>query len=132
MTVQQLKQYIFLKNEIKDLDDEIKSLKNAQTTSVVSGSYDVPPYTKHSIKVQGNDEHTKSLIADKRQKRDKLIETQFAVENFVESISDIRIRRIVRMKYLQGLSWNQVAMKLGGYNTSDSVRKACKRFFEKM
>ena len=132
MTIQQLKQYIFLKNEIRDLEDEISDLENAQTTSVVSGSYDVPPYTKHSIKVQGNYEHTKSLVADKKQERDRLIEMQFVIEDFVESIPDIRIRRIVRLKYLQGLSWNQVAQKLGGYNTSDSVRMACKRFFEKM
>lgn len=44
---------------------------------------------------------------------------------------DEHVRRILRMRYIQGLSWNEVAAKIGGGNTEDSVRKAAGRYLAK-
>ena len=60
----------------------------------------------------------------------ELLETLNQVEEFIASISDSHIRRIVNLRVVDGLSWNEVSMKIGG-NTEDSVRKAFERFMEK-
>ena len=59
----------------------------------------------------------------------ELLETLNDVEKFIASISDSHIRRIVNLRVVDGLSWNEVARKIGG-NTEDSVKKAFYRFME--
>ena len=59
----------------------------------------------------------------------ELLETLNDVEIFIASIKDSHIRRIVNLRVIDGLSWNEVAMKIGG-NTEDSVKKAFYRFME--
>lgn len=59
----------------------------------------------------------------------ELLETLNRVEEFIASISDSHIRRIVNLRVIDGLSWNEVASKIGG-NTEDSVKKAFYRFME--
>ena len=41
------------------------------------------------------------------------------------------MQRIIRYRYLEGLTWEQVAMRMGRRATADSVRKELERFFEK-
>ena len=60
----------------------------------------------------------------------ELLETLNEVEEFIASIKDSHIRRIVNLRIVDGLSWCEVARKIGG-NTEDSVRKAFERFMEK-
>ena len=59
----------------------------------------------------------------------ELLETLNEVEEFIASISDSHIRRIVNLRVIDGLSLNEVARKIGG-NTEDSVKKAFYRFME--
>lgn len=58
----------------------------------------------------------------------ELLEILNEVESFISSIKDSHIRRIVSLRVVDGLSWNKVALKMGGGNTEDSVRKAFDRF----
>ena len=58
----------------------------------------------------------------------ELLETLNEVESFISNINDSHIRRIVSLRVVDGLSWNKVALKMGGGNTEDSVRKAFDRF----
>ena len=59
----------------------------------------------------------------------ELLETLNDVEEFIASIPDSHIRRIINLRVVDGLSWNEVARKIGG-NTEDSVKKAFYRFME--
>lgn len=58
----------------------------------------------------------------------ELLETLNQVEEFIATINDSHIRRIVSFRVVDGLSWNKVALKMGGGNTEDSVRKAFDRY----
>ena len=60
----------------------------------------------------------------------ELLETLNQVEEFIASIKDSHIRRIVNLRVVYGLSWNKVADRIGGGNTEDSVKKAFYRFME--
>lgn len=61
----------------------------------------------------------------------ELLETLNEVEEFIASISDSHIRRIVNLRVVDNLSWNKVADRIGGGNTEGSVKMAFQRFMEK-
>ncbi len=64
-----------------------------------------------------------------KQQRDYL-RRQIEIEQFVGSINDLYIRRIISYRFIDGLTWRRTALKMGGGNTSDGVRMACNRFLE--
>lgn len=51
----------------------------------------------------------------------------YEVQEFICSIKDSLTRRIVNYRVLEGMQWNEIAEKIGGENTEDSVRMAFNR-----
>lgn len=60
----------------------------------------------------------------------ELLETLNDVEEFIASINDSHIRRIINLRVVDGLSWNKVAERIGGGNTEDGVKKTFYRFMD--
>lgn len=60
----------------------------------------------------------------------ELMEMLNQVEEFIASVNDSRMRRIITLRFIDNLSWNKVADRIGGNNTEDSVKKAFYRFME--
>lgn len=60
----------------------------------------------------------------------ELIEIINQIEEFIASVDDSRMRRIINLRFIENLSWNKVADKIGGGNTEDSIKKAFYRFME--
>lgn len=61
----------------------------------------------------------------------ELIEKTKEVEEFIHSIEDSQIRRIIRYRVIDGMTWRSVAIHMGGYNTEINIRKAYQRFLDK-
>ena len=61
----------------------------------------------------------------------ELLETLNEVEEFIASVKDSHMRRIISLRVVDGLSWNKVADCIGGGNTEDSIRMSFNRFMEK-
>ena len=61
----------------------------------------------------------------------EILETLNKVEEFIAGIDDSRIRRIINLRFIENLSWNQTARRIGGNATADSIRMEFKRFMEK-
>lgn len=59
-----------------------------------------------------------------------LLQKTNEVEEFIASIDDSRMRRIINLRFIENLSWNKVADNIGGGNTEDSVRMMFNRFME--
>lgn len=53
------------------------------------------------------------------------------LNRYIASIDDSLIRQIISLRYINGLSWVQVAMSIGGGNTEDGIKKACYRYLDK-
>lgn len=62
---------------------------------------------------------------------EKLLELTNQAEEYINSIEDSRMRRIVQYRILDGLSWYEVADRMGGKATSDSCRMYFERFLQK-
>ena len=77
-------------------------------------------------------------IAEQREKIRELISMKLAeisvaereILEYIFSINDSQIRRIMRLRHIELKSWLQVAIAIGGNNTADSVRKMHDRFLQ--
>lgn len=60
----------------------------------------------------------------------EISETINKVEVFIAGIKDSHMRRIVTLRVVDGLSWENVARKMGGANNENNIKKAYQRFME--
>lgn len=77
-------------------------------------------------------------IAEQREKIRELISMKLAeisvaereILEYIFSINDSQIRRIMRLRHIELKSWVQVANAIGGNNTADSVRMMHDRYLK--
>lgn len=110
-----LEQYPDICAEIKDLDRMV--------ADTVSGSLPEPPYVQHTVSVRG---------IPYTERRARLEKQKAEIEAFVESLPESRLRRIVTYRAMEGLTWNQVAAKMGYRISVSAIKLKYYRFFEKM
>ncbi len=76
-----------------------------------------------------------SEIADLRtlidEKLRSCMDELYRLTRFIEDIPDSQIRQIFTLRYVEGLSWGQVANQIGGGNTEDGVRMTHNRYLIK-
>ena len=139
-----LEQYVDIQAEEKDLVRRIQSVTD-QLANMEQSGYRVAdsltygrrgkkplgtkkiqgfPYPEYDKKRELLERYKYQLeVADK-----KLLKLLDEVEVYIQEIEDGRIRRIFRYRYLDGLSWIQVAHRMGGKHTAESCRLAHERF----
>ena len=66
-----------------------------------------------------------AIIAAKQQ---QCIHERNRLERYIADIEDSLTRQIFTYRFINGLSWWQVAENIGGGNTDKSVSKACYRY----
>lgn len=151
-----LTQYGDLQEEAKETQEKIRKLKNtierieAQLSKIESGEVVRDKVYGGAGGIQGfviegvpvveyekkkSDLLLKKLMLNQRKSTLELLEFDILrkaneVEEFIKSVDDSRMRRIINLRFIEGLSWNQVANRIGGNNTEDSVKKAFYRFME--
>ena len=76
----------------------------------------------------------KKLLEDRKKKLDEfelqLLELTNEVDDYINSLADSRMRRMIRYKFFDELSWVQVAHRMGGRYTADGCRMAVERFLQ--
>jgi hypothetical protein len=66
-----------------------------------------------------------------RERRSRIWEERRRLERWIADIPDSLTRRVFTLRFVEGKSWLQVAMAVGGDNTADTVRKMAKRYAER-
>lgn len=133
-----LQEYVDACELVKETEKEIQKLNRKKKTIIqtnVKGSMHEFPYVEQHFKVQGT---TFTVKDDSRLRyEEKLLERQKAraeqikqqVEEWMLKISS-RMQRIVKYRYLEGMTWEQVAAKMGRKATADSVRMELNKFLK--
>lgn len=139
-----LEQYESIKLEIEDLEKmiensykKIRKYEKMIVSDTVTGTRE--DLTIGPIKVNGiaqqqidrENELNEKRIQKLEKFRKKLIKTADETEEYIQSIEDSEIRRISRWRYMEGLEWNQVAVKMGNGYSGTSCRKKMERFLQK-
>ena len=133
-----LQEYIDACELIKETEQEIKKLNQKKKTIVqtnVKGSNPNFPYQEQHFRIQGTTftvkddsriRYEESVLKDRKANAERI---KLQVEEWMLSIP-VRMQRIVKYRYLEGLPWTQVAKKMGRKATADSVRMELKNFLK--
>lgn len=132
-----LMEYIDACELIKETEADIKRLekrKKVISSDKVKGSMKEFPYVEKSFQIEGTEytyQDDRTLRQEEmllKERKAKAYELKLQVDKFMNLVP-VRIQRIIKYKYFEELSWEQVANKLGRKATAESVRKELERFF---
>lgn len=73
------------------------------------------------------------LEKEKQLLQDRMVKARYKkikVEKWMAN-APARIQRLVRLKYFERLSWEQVAERIGGSTSADSARMELKKYLKK-
>jgi len=134
MDKEQLSQLYYLNREIEMLKKQLGATKPQLATDSVKGSDISFPYTQHSIMITGIDwqdyeQKIKRLQNQISRRVSKLMDTLNEINEFIDSIEDAEIRQIVSLRYVNNLTWQQVAFHIGCHDEG-VPRKKCERFLK--
>lgn len=130
MTPKELSNLFYLNIEIEREEERLKSLEEAATniSTQISG---LPHVSGISDKTALASEiaDTKAIIEHKN--KEAIIEYN-RIMRYIAKIDDSYMRQIITLRYIDGRSWANIAMIIGGNNTPDSIRMAHNRFLLRM
>lgn len=132
-----LMDYIDACELVKETEEDIRNLRKTEVVhDKVYGSNPDFPYNKQSFSLEGSVEtrfDSKNLEKEKQLLKERMIRARYKkvmVEEWMKE-APARIQRIVRLKYFERLSWEQVAVKLGGDTTADGARMELQKYMKK-
>lgn len=113
-----LSQYMDAIAEYKELKKELENLERGSIVSdTVKGSSPHFPYMARTVFIEGIPSKSQMRAFKRTQMRlettaAKVFRLKEDVEEFIESIEDIRTRRIFRKRYIDGKTWECISMEL--------------------
>lgn len=133
-----LLEYTDLCMQAVETEEQLKKLIKAQNDVLhdsVRGSNPEFPYEPMSFHIAGVSEKLTSADIEKCRRilsarREAVKNKRIEVEAWVNTIP-VRMQRIVRMKYFEGMTWTDVAMRIGRNVGPDAIRKEFTAFMEK-
>ena len=131
-----LYQYIDACELVKETEQEIEQIRRRRreivTDKVRGSSYDFPfgqiCYTVSGIPYDAQDREMldrKERILEERRAAAEAIKLQ--VEEWLVTVP-LRMQRIIRYKVFEGMTWGEVAVRMGRKATADGVRVEFQRF----
>ena len=139
-----LEQYTSIKEEIIDLErrnkndrNEIKKLEKQIMSDTVTGSRDdltIGPIPVRGIAeslIEKKQNRIRNRMIKQLQHRQKLEGMKEEIEDYIQKIEDSGIRRIARFRYIDGLKWKEVAVRMGKGYSEDFCRIKMENFLKK-
>lgn len=136
-----LNQYTAVKKEREYIAEKIATLER-QIEHMEQSGYSVKDTVRggegnmHHYVIEGfpysDYSRRKTLLRVRRQqlidRDERLAELETQVEHFLSELDDSRLRQMIEYRYIENMSWVQVADRMGGNNTADGCRKMVDRF----
>jgi hypothetical protein len=102
----------------RQLDRAEYQTETRQTTVAVKGSMRDFPYVEHTIKLTGVDmedyiRKVKRLRMKLKHRIDELMATVEEAQEYIESIKDSDTRLILQLRFINGLTWEQLEAETG-------------------
>ncbi len=121
-----LESYPQLLLEIEDVKEQLNLLLGgSMVTDMVSGSMREFPYLKRAMVIRGAP--SSEALQKLRQRLASLLELRRRIEDFVEKQPNLRTRRVVRLRAMQGLPWDEIARRIGGDVSPEAARSLYRR-----
>ena len=122
------------KLRIEEINEELDALNSKHRSDVTKGGsagrqiyhIDGYPADEEDEKRYRLSKYKRILTQREADISDKLLE----VEEWLNSMDDTRMRRLLTKRFIEGKKWYQVADEMGTIYTEESCRKQVKRFLE--
>lgn len=128
MTLKELSQLYYLDKEI-ELDRELLAELRAKLRCPRSPNYDGMPRNPNPENAL---ERCVAEIVDLedviRAKIEQRIYERARLERYISDIPDSLTRQIFTLRFIEGLTWEQVAARTGGNNTAKNCSNICYRY----
>lgn len=126
MTKKELSQLYWLKREIEQERRRLEELRAAatDTSARISGLPGVGCISDKTA-IAASIADTEAII---RAKTELAVVEYNRLNRYIAQIPDSLVRQAISLRFVDGLSWWDVADKMGGNNTADGVRKMVDRF----
>ncbi len=129
MTKKELSQLYYLKREIKEQQKRIKKLEDAATSC--SSKIDGLPSGEGINDKIGN---YAVQIADLKSLLDLNLKKCFyelnRLNRYIQSVEDSQMRMILTLRYVNSLTWRQIAKSMGVAGDGSTERKKLNRFLK--
>ena len=132
----------YLEDRIPKLEEKIKKIEDGEVVKdkVRGGLGGIQSFIVEGVPTEEYQKKrtellSKKLMLNQRKSILEILEFEITekisdVEEFISSIDDSRMRRIINLKFIENLTWLQVANRIGGGNTESSIKMSFHRFME--
>lgn len=131
MTLRELSQLYYLRKEIEHDKQRLTELRS-DLLSPKSPSYDGMPKSPNPDPAM---ERRIAQIADLEAiigaKIAQCLHERNRLERYITEIPDSLTRQIFQLRFINGMTWPQIAYSVGGNNTEASVKMTCYRYIKK-
>ena len=132
-----LLEYNDLCEQVVETEQQLERLVKARSEVLhdsVKGSNPEYPYEPITFHIAGianrvNDADITKMRHILTERRDAAKDKRIEVETWLNTIP-VRMQRIVRLKFFEGKTWGEVAMR-SGWKNGDAIRKEFWNFFDK-
>ena len=131
ITQSDLKNLVHLRYEIEHIERKIRKHKPAEVViDSVQGSSPSFPFVSHTIKIEGLEQKkdkTSWYYEGLKRNKAKLEKEVKRIEDEIEKIPYSEIRQIIRLHYIENMSYTQVK-EIMGYKAPETPRIKLSRF----
>jgi hypothetical protein len=129
MTKKELSQLYYLNREIEEQQRRLKELESSATscTQTITGMPHIAGISDKVGKYAAEIADLKGLL-DLNLK--KCFYELHRLNRYIESIGDSEMRMVLSLRYVNGLSWEQVAASISVYASENSVKQAAHRYLK--
>lgn len=126
MTLEELNQHLELREKLVKAQEILASLRDKAYPGAakMTGMPRTPGVSDKvgslAVEIADMETYITEMEAEIREKEAPVLQ-------FIQSIDDVQLRMIFRLRFLRALSWGEVAFVVGGGNTEESVKKMCYR-----
>ena len=131
MTLKELSQLYYLNREIERDQERLEQLR-ARVSAPGSPNYDgMPKSPSFENRLERYIAEIVDLEAIIQAKITQCLHERNRLERYIAEIPDSLTRQIFQLRFINGLTWVQIAFSVGGGNTESSVKMICYRYIKK-
>ena len=128
MTLKELSQLYYLNREIETDQRRLEELRTKAENPSAGQLSDMPKSPNVENKLERFVAEMVDLQVIIHAKQQQCIHERNRLERYINDIDDSRTRMIFTLRFINGLSWLQVALHMGGGVTDAYVRNACYKY----
>lgn len=131
MTLKELSQLYYLNREIEADQERLEALRARASSPSGPNLTGMPSGGSFDNRLERYIAEIVDLEAIIQAKITQCIHERNRLERYIAGIPDSLTRQIFTLRFINGLTWLQVAFSVGGGNTEQSVKMTCYRYIHR-